>query len=63
MRDSLIFIALYTFNYGYLLGLAHLLYYFFPYILFNIFTDSQLGLVQLTEIPHPPCRTTLLIIF
>ena len=45
------------------MGLAHLFYSCLPCILFNISLESQLDLVQLTAISHPPCRTTLLIIF
>ena len=41
----------------------HLLYSCLTNITFHISLESQLDIVQLTAIPHPPCGTTLLIIF
>ena len=50
-------------NYGYLLGLAYLLYFFMPCLLFHVSLESQMYRVHLKVTPHTPCRATLLIIF
>ena len=42
--------------------MAHLLYSCLPCLSFHLSIESQLDLVQLTAIPHPPYRTISLII-